>query len=333
MGNYAPRMYKQQRLRDPLEDEDTARQRDKNVFGNPYRTDKKVSIDEEDEAAQMDAAVPASNASTSSSSNGSTSTAKRKRRLPPRSTTSTTVSFNRARVPTISKMKLPFLDIPPLLAWRDVKAASPRLKETRIARENLIAAYRSSAAEEAANAAAVQAMEQSPLPQPPPSSTQPPIIAAGMTPPQPAVPQQDQQPQPRPVVPTIATTNPDTPRPLPQKQSPPLQQQLQQLQAQQTLSPISPDSPTTPPTPPAAAHASLRAQIRELIWRVPKHYNSQAIITLLHHLDADARTAILPYAIQCAEKCRRFGLVDKIRAVVGKQSAPSSSSHRVSPSR
>ncbi|KAI9203185.1 uncharacterized protein BJ171DRAFT_154456 [Polychytrium aggregatum] len=51
MGDYAARMSKRQLLRDPFEDDDEARFREQTMFGNPYRRDKKVSIDEADEAS------------------------------------------------------------------------------------------------------------------------------------------------------------------------------------------------------------------------------------------------------------------------------------------
>ncbi|KAG0230829.1 Integrator complex subunit 6 [Actinomortierella wolfii] len=69
MGIYQERMQKlqQETLRDPFRDEETAKTLQRTMFGNPYKQDKKISIDEEDEASAADSH------STSSSSNTSTS--------------------------------------------------------------------------------------------------------------------------------------------------------------------------------------------------------------------------------------------------------------------
>ncbi|KND04683.1 uncharacterized protein SPPG_00396 [Spizellomyces punctatus DAOM BR117] len=115
MGNYAPRMAKQQRLRDPFEDDDVARQRERNMFGNPYRMDKKISIDEEDEASQLE--VNISDTATDASSEVSTSRRKRKWR----SVSPSIRPYNRHRVPRLSPSPAPVLVMPPVLSWKEIK--------------------------------------------------------------------------------------------------------------------------------------------------------------------------------------------------------------------
>ncbi|KAF9557214.1 Integrator complex subunit 6 [Mortierella alpina] len=68
MGIYQDRMQKMQQetLRDPYRDEESVKSLQKTMFGNPYKQDKKVSIDEEDEASAADSSI-----SSNSSSNGS----------------------------------------------------------------------------------------------------------------------------------------------------------------------------------------------------------------------------------------------------------------------
>ncbi|KAI8822622.1 uncharacterized protein EV422DRAFT_407263 [Fimicolochytrium jonesii] len=140
MGNYAPRMHKQQRQRDPLEDEEVAKRRDKNVFGNPYRQDKKVSIDEEDEASQMevdveapddeDAASLTSRGSGESGNTGATSTRKRRRLRAllagSASSTTSTRSFKFNRVPRLSPSPAPILVVPPAPEWAKIREGSIR---------------------------------------------------------------------------------------------------------------------------------------------------------------------------------------------------------------
>ncbi|KAJ3022655.1 Integrator complex subunit 6 [Thoreauomyces humboldtii] len=145
MGNYGPRMNKQQRLRDPLEDEDEARQRDRNVFGNPYRVGSKDrptnndSIDEEDEAVRMDNQAPS--ITTSSSSNR-----RKRKRYPPTPTSSTgsTAPFNKTRIPTLSRNQVPLLFPPPRMSWKDLTMfpRSTRLVSLVQHREALKSAYR-----------------------------------------------------------------------------------------------------------------------------------------------------------------------------------------------
>ncbi|GJJ75105.1 hypothetical protein EMPS_07463 [Entomortierella parvispora] len=65
MGIYQDRMQKlqQENLRDPFRDEETSRSLQRTMFGNPYKQDKKVSIDEEDEASAADQSVPSTGSS------------------------------------------------------------------------------------------------------------------------------------------------------------------------------------------------------------------------------------------------------------------------------
>ncbi|KAF9963420.1 Integrator complex subunit 6 [Mortierella alpina] len=69
MGIYQDRMQKMQQetLRDPYRDEESAKSLQKTMFGNPYKQDKKVSIDEEDEASAADSSVSSNNSSSGSS--------------------------------------------------------------------------------------------------------------------------------------------------------------------------------------------------------------------------------------------------------------------------
>ncbi|CAO3565382.1 unnamed protein product [Mortierella alpina] len=69
MGIYQDRMQKMQQetLRDPYRDEESAKSMQKTMFGNPYKQDKKVSIDEEDEASAADSSVSSNNSSSGSS--------------------------------------------------------------------------------------------------------------------------------------------------------------------------------------------------------------------------------------------------------------------------
>lgn len=58
MGDYALAMNGRQTLRNPFEDDEAVRLREKTVFGNPYQTEKKMSIDEEDEASTAENRQP-----------------------------------------------------------------------------------------------------------------------------------------------------------------------------------------------------------------------------------------------------------------------------------
>ena len=59
MGDYV--LTKVVGLRNPFEEEDEVKRRESTIFGNPYRQDKKVSIDEQDEAATAEAFTFGSN--------------------------------------------------------------------------------------------------------------------------------------------------------------------------------------------------------------------------------------------------------------------------------
>lgn len=69
MGIYQDRMQKIQRenLRDPFRDEESVKSLQKTMFGNPYKQDKKVSIDEENEASAADDSMSSTNSSGGSS--------------------------------------------------------------------------------------------------------------------------------------------------------------------------------------------------------------------------------------------------------------------------
>ncbi|KAF9098075.1 Integrator complex subunit 6 [Mortierella sp. AD031] len=69
MGIYQDRMQKiqQENLRDPFRDEESTKTLQKTMFGNPYKQDKKVSIDEENEASTTDDSI-SSDGSTGGSS-------------------------------------------------------------------------------------------------------------------------------------------------------------------------------------------------------------------------------------------------------------------------
>ncbi|KAF9436929.1 Sarcoma antigen 1 [Entomortierella beljakovae] len=69
MGIYQDRMQKiqQENLRDPFRDEESVKSLQRTMFGNPYKQDKKVSIDEEDEASAADQSISSNSTSTGSS--------------------------------------------------------------------------------------------------------------------------------------------------------------------------------------------------------------------------------------------------------------------------
>ncbi|KAF9174652.1 Integrator complex subunit 6-like, partial [Mortierella sp. AD011] len=69
MGIYQDRMQKiqQENLRDPFRDEESVKSLQRTMFGNPYKQDKKVSIDEEDEASAADQSLSSNSTSSGSS--------------------------------------------------------------------------------------------------------------------------------------------------------------------------------------------------------------------------------------------------------------------------
>ncbi|KAG0005395.1 hypothetical protein BGZ79_005020 [Entomortierella chlamydospora] len=69
MGIYQDRMQKiqQENLRDPFRDEESVKSLQRTMFGNPYKQDKKVSIDEEDEASAADQSLSSNGTSSGSS--------------------------------------------------------------------------------------------------------------------------------------------------------------------------------------------------------------------------------------------------------------------------
>ena len=99
MGIYQDRMQKlqQENLRDPFRDEETSRSLQRTMFGNPYKQDKKVSIDEEDEASAADQSVP----STGSSGGTSLSSILGRRRKPRRRSISPS-HFEIERIPGLA---------------------------------------------------------------------------------------------------------------------------------------------------------------------------------------------------------------------------------------
>ncbi|KAF9947893.1 Integrator complex subunit 6, partial [Modicella reniformis] len=100
MGIYQERMQKiqQENLRDPFRDEESVKSLQKTMFGNPYKQDKKVSIDEEDEAAPADASV-SSNSTASGSSWSSIFGRKRK----PRRRSVSPSHFPIEKIPSLAK--------------------------------------------------------------------------------------------------------------------------------------------------------------------------------------------------------------------------------------
>ncbi|KAJ3150362.1 Integrator complex subunit 6 [Geranomyces variabilis] len=282
MGHYQPRMAKLQRLRDPLEDEETARQRDRNVFGNPYRQDKKISIDEEDEAAQMEEGGSLVSGSSATSSKST----RRKRKLPPSaagSETSELPAFNRAKVPALSGgRRTPLLDMPPALAWADIMAAAQSkegnnaLTDQTAVRVALLAAYQPPAAVPEVEMVTTVAKQ---------APSQPVLMngGGGRAPPL-----------------THLATDAG-------------QEDGLALVGRVSLSPISPDSPSEVGW--NGDIQALRARIRKMVWCVPKDYKPDVLIHHLTQLDVEARRAVLPYALQCASACRRRALAEDIRAI------------------
>ncbi|KAG0198615.1 Integrator complex subunit 6 [Mortierella sp. GBA30] len=99
MGIYQDRMQKMQQetLRDPFRDEESAKSLQRTMFGNPYKQDKKVSIDEEDEAPVADSSV-----SSNSSSGGSTWSSILGRRRKPRWRSVSPPHFPIERIPSLA---------------------------------------------------------------------------------------------------------------------------------------------------------------------------------------------------------------------------------------
>ncbi|KAJ3154847.1 Integrator complex subunit 6 [Geranomyces michiganensis] len=281
MGYYAERMAKQQRLRDPLEDEETARQRDRNVFGNPYRQDKKVSIDEEDEAAQLETGSLASRTASSSSSG-----TRRKRKLPPSaagSDTSELSAFNRTKVPALTGGRLrPLLDMPPAIEWAEIVAAreseegSKVLAAKNAKRIALLAAYQPVAVVVAEVETAALKTEQPPVQQ-------------------------------------MAVDASSGRAPLTQLEIQSGQDNVVDLSREVSVIPISPDTPSEILWD--GNIEALRANIRKMVWCVPKDYKPEILINHLTQLNVEARRAILPYALHCASTCRKRALVENIRAL------------------
>ncbi|KAG0096731.1 Integrator complex subunit 6 [Podila epicladia] len=98
MGIYQDRMQKlqQENLRDPFRDEESVKSLQRTMFGNPYKQDKKVSIDEEDEASAADSV------STNSSTSGSSWSSILGRRRKPRRRSVSPAHFPVERIPSLS---------------------------------------------------------------------------------------------------------------------------------------------------------------------------------------------------------------------------------------
>ncbi|KAF9579134.1 Integrator complex subunit 6, partial [Lunasporangiospora selenospora] len=99
MGIYQDRMQKMQQetLRDPFRDEETTKSLQRTMFGNPYKQDKKVSIDEEDEASAAESSISSNN-----SSNGSSWSSLLGRKRKPRRRSVSPSHFPIERIPTLS---------------------------------------------------------------------------------------------------------------------------------------------------------------------------------------------------------------------------------------
>lgn len=98
MGIYQDRMQKlqQENLRDPFRDEESVKSLQRTMFGNPYKQDKKVPIDEEDEASAADSA------STNNSTSGSSWSSILGRRRKPRRRSVSPAHFPAERIPSLS---------------------------------------------------------------------------------------------------------------------------------------------------------------------------------------------------------------------------------------
>ncbi|KAG0056623.1 Integrator complex subunit 6 [Gryganskiella cystojenkinii] len=99
MGIYQDRMQKiqQENLRDPFRDEETSKSLQRTMFGNPYKQDKKVSIDEEDEASAADQSV-----SSTGTSNGSSLSSLLGRKRKPRRRSVSPSHFQIEKIPSLT---------------------------------------------------------------------------------------------------------------------------------------------------------------------------------------------------------------------------------------
>ncbi|KAG0265789.1 Integrator complex subunit 6 [Actinomortierella ambigua] len=104
MGIYQERMQKlqQETLRDPFRDEETTKTLQRTMFGNPYKQDKKISIDEEDEASTADSHSTSSSSNTSTSGSSWSSVLGRKRK-PRRRSVSPASPFPIEKVPRLAQ--------------------------------------------------------------------------------------------------------------------------------------------------------------------------------------------------------------------------------------
>ncbi|KAF9974026.1 Integrator complex subunit 6 [Actinomortierella ambigua] len=104
MGIYQERMQKlqQETLRDPLRDEETTKTLQRTMFGNPYKQDKKISIDEEDEASTADSHSTSSSSNTSTSGSSWSSVLGRKRK-PRRRSVSPASPFPIEKIPRLGQ--------------------------------------------------------------------------------------------------------------------------------------------------------------------------------------------------------------------------------------
>ncbi|ORY99523.1 hypothetical protein BCR41DRAFT_364030 [Lobosporangium transversale] len=100
MGIYQDRMQKiqQETLRDPFRDEESVKSLQRTMFGNPYKQDKKVSIDEEDEASAAGQSL-----STNSSSGGSSWSSILGRKRRPRRRSVSPSHFPIEKVPSLAR--------------------------------------------------------------------------------------------------------------------------------------------------------------------------------------------------------------------------------------
>ncbi|KAI1315117.1 Integrator complex subunit 6 [Mortierella claussenii] len=103
MGIYQDRMQKiqQENLRDPFRDEESAKSMQRTMFGNPYKQDKKVSIDEEDEASAAGRSV-----SSNSSASGSSWSSILGRRRKPRRRSISPSPFPIEKIPSLARTNL-----------------------------------------------------------------------------------------------------------------------------------------------------------------------------------------------------------------------------------
>ncbi|KAF9201596.1 Integrator complex subunit 6, partial [Haplosporangium sp. Z 27] len=100
MGIYQDRMQKiqQENLRDPFRDEESVKSLQRTMFGNPYKQDKKVSIDEEDEASAADQSL-----SSNSTSSGSSWSSILGRKRKPRRRSISPSHFPIEKIPSLSR--------------------------------------------------------------------------------------------------------------------------------------------------------------------------------------------------------------------------------------